>query len=75
MFIVAMAFVDCSALKCVSMNYQEFLVKLAIMSVSSNEALFYLYSIFGNKRSGSCNDINNSYATLCVPDVAKDINI
>ena len=75
MFIVAMTFVGCSALKCVSMNNQEFRVKLAIMNVSSNEPLFYPYGIFGNKRSGSCNDINSSYAALCVPDVVKDINI
>ena len=45
------------------------------MNVNSNEPLFYPYSIFVNKCSGSCNDINDPYAQLRVPDVAKDMNI
>ena len=28
-----------------------------------------------NKRSGSCNSINNPDATLCVPDVVQNINV
>ena len=32
---------------------------------------FYPYSIRVNKCSGSCNNINDSYAKLCVPDVVK----
>ena len=32
-------------------------------------------SILVNKCSGSCNNINNAYAKLCVPDVIKDMNI
>ena len=35
----------------------------------------YPYSVLVNKSSGSCNDINNPYAKLCVPDVVKDTNI
>ena len=34
-------------------------------------SLYYPYSVLVNKCSGSCNDINNPYAKLCVPDVAK----
>ena len=37
--------------------------------------LFYPYSIPVNKCSGSCNDINNFYAKVCVPDVVKNMNI
>ena len=44
------------------------------MNINSNETLFYLYSILVNKCSGSCNDINNFYAKLCVPDVVKNMN-
>ena len=37
--------------------------------------LVYPYSIKVNKCSRSCNDINNSYAKLCIPDIIKKINI
>ena len=35
----------------------------------------YPFSIKINKCSGSCNNINNPYAKLCVPDVVKNINV
>ena len=70
-----MKFVGCSALKCISMNNQECRVRPAIMNVKSNEPLLYRDSILVNQCSGSCNDINNPYAKLCVPHVVKDINI
>ena len=37
--------------------------------------MFYPYSILVNKCCISCDDINNFYAKLCVPDVVKNINI
>ena len=57
------------------MNNQEFKIRAEIININSNEPLFYPYSIFVNKRSGSCNNINNPYAELCVPDVVKSMNI
>ena len=36
---------------------------------------FYPYGIEINKCSSSCNNINDPYAKLCVPDVIKDINV
>ena len=36
--------------------------------------MFYPYSVKVNKCSGSCNNINNPYAKLCVPDIVKNIN-
>ena len=45
------------------------------MNINSKEALFYLYSIFRKKSSGSFNDINNPGDVLCVPFVFKNINI
>ena len=32
-------------------------------------------SIKINKFSGNCNNINNPYAKICVPDVIKDLNV
>ena len=74
-FFTAMAIFSCNALKFVSMNNQEFKIRAEIININSNEPLFYPYSILVNKRSGSCNNINNPYAKLCVPDVVKNINI
>ena len=45
------------------------------MGINNNETLFYPYSIKVNKCSGSCNNINDPYAKLRVPDVVKNINV
>ena len=76
-----MTFVDCGALissnplKCVSVSNLECKIKLAMVNINSNEPLFYPYSVLVNKFSGTCNNINNPYTKLCVPDVVKDKNI
>ena len=57
------------------MSNQECKVRAVIMNINRNKPLFYLYSILVNKCSGSCNNINDPYAKLFVPDVAKDMNI
>ena len=38
-----------------------------IIDVNSNEPVLYPYSIKVNKCSGSCNNINDPYAKLCIP--------
>ena len=58
--------------ECVSMNNQECRVRPEILNISSNVPLFYSFSIKTNKCSASCNNINNPYAKLCVPDVVKN---
>ena len=64
-----------SPLECVSMNNKECKVRFVIANVNSNEHLFYPFSIKTNKCSGSCNNINDPYAKLCIPDVVKNLNI
>ena len=44
--------------KCILMNNQECKIRPEIINISSNEPLFYPYSINVNKCSGSCNNIN-----------------
>ena len=46
-----------------------------IIDIDNNEPSFYPYSIEVNKCSGSCNNINDPYAKLCVPDVVKNRNV
>ena len=57
------------------MENQEYKIRLKIININRNEPSFYPYTILVNKCSGSCNDINDPYAKLCVPDVVKGINI
>ena len=78
-FVSAMVFFGCNLLsvnplKCVSMNNQECKVSPEIVNVNNNEPVFYPFSIKVSKCSGSCNNINDPYAKLCVPDVVKNIN-
>ena len=62
-------------LKYVSMNNLKRKVRPEIVNVNSNEPLFYPFSIKTSKCSGSCNNINDPYAKLCVPDIIKNLNI
>ena len=57
------------------MKNQECKVTPEIISVNSNERLFYPFSIKANKCSGSCNNINDPYVKICVSNVIKDLNI
>ena len=62
-------------LKYVSMNNQESKIRPETINISSKEPIFYPYSIKVNKCSSSCNNINDPYSKLCVPDVVKNINV
>ena len=57
------------------MSYQECRARPKIIDVNNNEPVFYPYSIRLNKCSGSCSNINDPYAKLCVPDIIKSINV
>ena len=62
-----------NTLKWVSVNNQECKIRPKIINYNSNEPSFYPYSIEINKCSGSCNNINDPYAKLCIPDVFKKL--
>ena len=62
-------------LECVSINNQEYKARPEIVNFNSNKPIFYLFSISTSKCSGSCNNINDPYAKLCVPNVFKNLNI
>ena len=79
-FISAMMYFGCNlssvdSLECVSISNQECKVRPEIVNVSSNEPVFFPFSIKTSKCSGSCNNINDPYAKLCVPDVIKNLNV
>ena len=80
MFVVAITFfnfnpLNVNSLECVSMNNQECRTRTKIIDINNNESVFYPFIIKVSKCNGSCNNINDPYAKLCVPDVVKNINV
>ena len=59
-------------LSCISLKNQECKTRPQVVNV--NNPIFYPFSIKTNKCSGNCNNINNPYAKICVPDVNADVN-
>ena len=74
-----MMFFGCSLwsvnlLECVSMKNQKCKVRPEIVNVNSDKPVFYPFRINLSKCSGGCNNVNDPYAKLCVPDVVKNLN-
>ena len=63
------------ALECISIKNQQCKVRPKIVDVSSNNPIFYPFSVKVNRCSGNCNNINNPYARICVPDIVKNFNV
>ena len=57
------------------MNNQACKVRPEIITVNSNEPVFDTFNIKTSKCSGSCNNINDPYAKICVPVAVKDLNV
>ena len=64
-----------NSLECVSISNKECKVRPETVNVNSNERVFFPFIIKTSKCSGSCNNINDSYAKLCVSDVIKNLNV
>ena len=62
-------------LSCFSRNNQVCKVRPEIINVNSDEPVFYPFSIKTSKCSSSCNNINDPYAKICVPDPVKKLNV
>ena len=67
--------VSATSLSCISMNNQACKARPEIVNVNSNNPIFYPFSIKTSKCSGNCNNINDPYAKICIPDVVKDLNV
>ena len=64
-----------SLLGATSLKNQECKIRPEIINVNSDYPIFLPFSIKVNKCGGNCNNINNPYAEICVPDVIKDLNV
>ena len=65
--------VGTTPLTCISMNNQACKVRPEIVNVNSDEPIFYPFSI--KTSNGSCNNINDPYPKIYVPDVVKNLNV
>ena len=63
--------VSTTPLDCISMKNQDCKIRPEIININSNNPIFHPFSIKVSKCSGNCNNINNPYAKICVPDVIK----
>ena len=57
------------------MNNQECKVRPQIVNLNWMNLCFFPFSNETSKCSGSCNNINNPYPKLCVPNVARNLNV
>ena len=62
-------------LTCFSWKNQECKVTPKVVDININNPIFYPYNVEINKCSGNCNNINDPYAKICVPDTVKDLNL
>ena len=69
-FLTSLAFLTgANSLNCVSMSNQKCKTRPQIVNVNGYDPVFFPFSIKTSKCSGSCNNINNPLAKMCVPDV------
>ena len=57
------------------MNNQECKTRPQVVHVNGDEPVFFPFSIETSKCSGSRNNINYPFAKICVPDIAKNLNV
>ena len=57
------------------MKNQECKVRPKIADINSNNPIFYPFSVKINRCIGNCNNINDPYARICVPDIVKNLNV
>ena len=64
-----------NALECISMKNQECKERPEIININSNNPIFCPFSVKINRCSDNCNNINDPYARVCVPDIVKNLNV
>ena len=73
--LLSVPLLNSTRLKCISMNNKKCKVRPEIININSDEPIFYPFSIKRSICRGSCNNINDPYAKMCVPHVVKNLNV
>ena len=74
-FINANSLLNAIPLNRISVKNQECKRRPQVVNVNINNPMFYPFSIKLSKCSGNCNNINDPYAKICVPDIIKNLNV
>ena len=61
-----------NSLKCISLKNQACKAREVIVD---NKYMTYPYSIKVNRCNGNCNNIKNSYSTVCVCDITENVTL
>ena len=69
------SFTSTNSLSCISMNNQQCKARPQVVNVNGDEPLFFPFTIKTSKCSVSYNNINHLYAKICIPNVAKNLNV
>ena len=64
-----------NSLSCISISNQPCKARPEIVNVNSNNPIFYRFIVKTSKCSGNCNNINDPYARICVPDIVKSLHV
>ena len=64
-----------SPLSCISMKNQAFKTRPQVINVNGDGPVLFPFIIHTSKCSGSCNNINYSYAKICISDIIRNINV
>ena len=67
--------VGATSLSCISMKNQECKTRPQVIDINSNNPIFYPFNIKTSKCSGNCNNVNNPYVKICVPDIIKNLSV
>ena len=59
----------------VSLNIRPCKARSTLVNTNSDETLFYPFTVSVNKYGGTCNTIDDPYASVCVPNKVKNITV
>ena len=64
-----------NSLECISMKNQECKGRPEIININGNNPMNYPFSVKVNRCSGNCNNINDPYAKIFVPNIVKNLTV
>ena len=63
------------AIICMSINTQHCMVRSMIIHLNPDEFGCYLFIVGMDRFDGSCNNFDDSFGIICVPNKTEDVNL
>ena len=64
-----------NSLECISIKNQECKIRPEIININGINPIFHPFVIKINRCNGNCNNINDPYSRICIPDNVKKLNL